>query len=281
MGLDRVGIHDDFFELGGHSLLMLKMWSRIKDLFGQNLPIATLFQNRTIEQLAITLRELQRTEAAAACAEDAVGDVIAEPTLVCLDDMAGLLPQYLGDVPIYPLGFWTDEYLIWPYDSLEERTKLYVQRLRQAQLKGPYRLCGSCGSASTAFEMARQLHQQGEEVPLVIMIEPRHVYPNDVERWPSRHMALDAILSCAVPPPLGSVQERGGDRMAAVRPRDDSDVLSRPRRAGTLGPVAVGAIGFLEGPPSLIEGISDLQPRSLSGAGDDDPRRRPFRSRKG
>jgi amino acid adenylation domain-containing protein len=55
--LDSVGIHDNFFELGGHSLLAVRVLAQIEKTFGKNLPLATLFQSPTIEQLANILRQ--------------------------------------------------------------------------------------------------------------------------------------------------------------------------------------------------------------------------------
>ncbi|MCP5049408.1 MAG: hypothetical protein GY940_19720 [bacterium] len=51
-----IGINDNFFELGGHSLLAVRLLAQIKRQLGKHLPLATLFQNTTIEQLAVILR---------------------------------------------------------------------------------------------------------------------------------------------------------------------------------------------------------------------------------
>jgi amino acid adenylation domain-containing protein len=189
LGLERVGIRDDFFAIGGHSLLALRVWARIKETFGQDHPIATLFRHRTIEDLAAALREGDRTERPSATPPEPGGAADSMPTLFCVDALAAMT-QYLDDIPTYPVGFYTDEHLIWHYDSLVERAKAYVERLRQRQPKGPYRLCGSCAAASTAFEMARQLHEQGEEIPLLVLISPRPVGSASKGHRPLRVLAM-------------------------------------------------------------------------------------------
>ncbi len=59
LGLDRMGIHDDFFELGGHSLLAMRIAASIRRELGASVAWSTLFQNRTVAQLAEVLRQTQ------------------------------------------------------------------------------------------------------------------------------------------------------------------------------------------------------------------------------
>src|SRR5262249_55610793 len=57
LNIQPLGVQENFFELGGDSLLALRMFAQIKDRFGKNLPVATLFRAPTIEQLAAILRQ--------------------------------------------------------------------------------------------------------------------------------------------------------------------------------------------------------------------------------
>jgi amino acid adenylation domain-containing protein len=58
LGVERVGLRESFFELGGHSLLATRVLSRLRRVFGVEIPLRELFEVPTVERLA------QRVEAA-------------------------------------------------------------------------------------------------------------------------------------------------------------------------------------------------------------------------
>ncbi|HEX8117658.1 MAG TPA: condensation domain-containing protein, partial [Pyrinomonadaceae bacterium] len=55
--VERVGACDNFFDLGGHSLLATQVVSRLRTVFGVELPVRALFANPTVESFA---REIER-----------------------------------------------------------------------------------------------------------------------------------------------------------------------------------------------------------------------------
>ena len=116
LGLERIGIRDDFFDLGGHSLLTVRLVSQIEKQFGKRLPLAVIFQGRTIEALAEILSRQNEaspwspeaeaqlptfdmlTEATldlTACPEIWPGEPVTDPANILLTGATGFLGAFL------------------------------------------------------------------------------------------------------------------------------------------------------------------------------------------
>ncbi len=178
LGRPRVGVRDNFFELGGHSLLAVRLLARVQERFGRDLPLATLFQEGTIEQMAALLRgdgggsmdtpscliPIQPGGALAPffCVHPAGGDVL------CYAPLA----HHLGpDQPFYGLQSRGLSGQGEPIETLSGMAALYLEEIRRVQPAGPYRLGGWSLGGVVAFEMARQLRERGEEVALLVLLD--------------------------------------------------------------------------------------------------------------
>lgn len=64
LDVEQIGVHENFFDRGGHSLIAVRLFAQIRELTGDNLPLSTLFESPTIEQLAQVLSPLPEPEVA-------------------------------------------------------------------------------------------------------------------------------------------------------------------------------------------------------------------------
>ena len=63
--VEKVGVRDGFFDLGGNSILATQVFARLRETFGFEVPMRTLFEEPTIERLAATIADLQASGAGA------------------------------------------------------------------------------------------------------------------------------------------------------------------------------------------------------------------------
>jgi amino acid adenylation domain-containing protein len=61
LGHSKIGLNEDFFEIGGHSLLATRVITRVRRVFGIEMPLHHLFAGRTIRGLARRVEELRLT----------------------------------------------------------------------------------------------------------------------------------------------------------------------------------------------------------------------------
>ena len=60
LGYEQVSVDDNFFHLGGHSLLATRAITRLCEVFKIDLPLQTLFEHPTVEELAEKIEEIRR-----------------------------------------------------------------------------------------------------------------------------------------------------------------------------------------------------------------------------
>ncbi|HEX4022864.1 MAG TPA: SDR family NAD(P)-dependent oxidoreductase [Acidobacteriaceae bacterium] len=181
LGLQTVGVDEDFFDLGGQSLIVARLFSKIKKNYGVALGLSTLFEARTIRQLAKLIRQEKTVNHLEPKPWSPIVPIQPKGTRPPLYVISGLggnvikfhsMAFYLGeDQPVYgllPRGLDGRE----PYFTrVEDLAAYYVDAIRGVQPEGPYRLVGYSFGGAVAFEMAQQIVAQGREVGLLGMFD--------------------------------------------------------------------------------------------------------------
>jgi pimeloyl-ACP methyl ester carboxylesterase/acyl carrier protein len=176
LGAKVPGIDSSFFDLGGHSLLLASMMDEVEAATGKYVSIARFLNEPTVRHLAECLVvESERDEEVTLVQ---AGSEAVPPLFYFHGDILGggfyarRLAAHLGrhqpvyTVPPVQLGD----------DSLPAVSEIAAQRIRLIRQKcphGPYIIGGFCIGALTAYEVARQLAEQGEEVRGVFLINPQ------------------------------------------------------------------------------------------------------------
>ncbi len=188
LGVARVGAEDSFFDLGGHSLIAVRLFAMVKKAFGTDFPMSVLFEAPTIRKIAALIPAPEAGETLVPAAAPArrfthlvpmhQGEGGARPPFFLVAGMFGNvlnlrhLAHLLGhDRPFYGLqarGLYGDAA---PHADLTEAARDYIAEMRQVHRGGPWLVGGFSGGGITAYEIARQLRAEGEEVAALVMLD--------------------------------------------------------------------------------------------------------------
>lgn len=183
LGIKPIGVKDNFFELGGHSLSAVRLFAEIELKFAKKLPLAALFPFGTVEAIAQIIRaeaekDLQNQSIATWSSLVAMQPQGSKPPVFLIHSLGGELLCYrdlvidLGtEQPIYGLQPQGLDGKQPPYTRVADMAAHYIREIQTIQPQGPYFLAGYSFGGVVAFEMAQQLHKQGEKVGLLAMFD--------------------------------------------------------------------------------------------------------------
>ena len=177
LGVPEVGVDDNFFELGGHSLLVVEMALALERDLGVSLPIADLFANPTVRQLA---RRIERQGEPAAPAYEHLVPIQPRgrgaPFIVALPHFFSemLADRFRGERPVYGLrgvGL-RPEGNLGRWRSMRELGEDLVTEIGRRFGDQPVILAGYSFGASMAFEAARLMEDRDLPVHGLCFIAP-------------------------------------------------------------------------------------------------------------
>ncbi|MCT8268281.1 thioesterase domain-containing protein [Afifella sp. JA880] len=164
----EIGPHDDFFALGGSSLTAYRCLAQIRRLYGCNIPLETFYRAPTVTAVAGIIAAKSEPQARAIALQPTgsrIPIVAVHDTVIYRE-----LSERLGrDQPFLAVPM-PDE--VDPLSqSYSEIAAHFVTAIRHAHPRGPYILIGFCFAGRLSLEIARQLKEASETIPLVIVVD--------------------------------------------------------------------------------------------------------------
>jgi natural product biosynthesis luciferase-like monooxygenase protein len=177
LGVEQVSRKDNFFELGGHSLLAAKLFGEIERTFQKKLPLSTLFETRTLEELALVIQD-DKSASPRWSSLVPIQPAGSKPPIFCVHggpgnvlfyrDLAALLaPEY----PLYGLHSLGLDGKADRLTRIEDMAAHYLSEIRSLQPQGPYLLGGYCMGGAVAYEMAQRLVKDGQKVAFLALFD--------------------------------------------------------------------------------------------------------------
>jgi phthiocerol/phenolphthiocerol synthesis type-I polyketide synthase E len=199
LGVESVGVDQNYFDLGGDSVLAVHLFAEIETVFKVKLPLATLFEAPTIEELAGILRSEAPSNGWSPLVT--IQDSGSRPAFFCVHGAGGNvliyreLSENLGsDQPFYGLQSQGLDGAYPPLTRIEDMAALYVKAIRRRQAHGPYLIGGYCGGGLIAFEVAQQLRSEGEEIALLALLDTMnfsHIPPLSI--WSRAYYSCERV----------------------------------------------------------------------------------------
>ena len=172
----QIGIDENFFEIGGHSMLAVTLMVKVEKELGVRLPLASLFDHVTIQDMAKLL-------------EKETGS-IKWSSLVPIKSKGTKKPLYLvhgaglnlllyttivshldPEQPVYGLQAKGLDGVDEPLDTIEGIAAYYISEIMAIDNSGTYALAGFSMGGQIAYEMARQLVVAGNKVSFLGMFD--------------------------------------------------------------------------------------------------------------
>ncbi len=191
LAVERIGIHDNFFALGGNSLIALQFIGRLRHR-NYDMDFKTIFKYRTIAKLSehlIVLPENHKEtfdKGASGSKEEErnhphvhlLNEKQNQPILFVVPGTPGFTYGY-GEIA----GAFENMFCIYgiqmmglaegekPLSDVKAMAEQHNTWIKQIQPKGPYRFIGHSLGAHVAFEMIRQLEEEGQVVEFFTILD--------------------------------------------------------------------------------------------------------------
>jgi amino acid adenylation domain-containing protein len=172
---EKIGVNDNFFELGGHSLSAVQLMAKMNRHFNQLLPLAAMFTAPNIRALAKLISSKEAVPVDILVPMQTNGDALpifgvpgAGGNVFSLQPLSKAFGSSQPFYGLQPVGL---DGKTSPLDSVEQTAKANIAALKAVQPHGPYTLVGHSYGGVVAFEMARMLLEQAEQISSLILLD--------------------------------------------------------------------------------------------------------------
>ncbi|MCP5103970.1 MAG: amino acid adenylation domain-containing protein, partial [bacterium] len=278
LGMDKetIGIDDNFFDCGGHSLKASVLASKIQKEFRVTMPLVEMFASPTVRQLAQYVDRHDRRDRLAAKEDETAVFTRDHENLVLLreegpragslffiHDGSGEVEGYIEfcrrlDLPVNCWGLRADRLHDYAPRNLtiSELARQYIKKIKSVQPRGPYFIAGWSIGGTIAFEMVRQLEQEGESAGTLFLIDAYAPF----DRSQTHPFTFQSELNLA----------RSG--FSLLPGSGGIETLNETVEIRQVWPLVVGyleenGIGAAEVKKAIPENMLQSMPGSISGAG--------------
>lgn len=175
LNIENIDIFSDFFEMGGHSIKGVKVMVEIEKHTGKRIPLSALFKYSTVEKFAKLLNT--GTEIYSDCLVPIKSNGNKIPLFIVhgaglnVLNFINLSKHFDDEQPIYGIQGTKQKGFDGWYESIEAMAAHYINAIVKVNPKGPYALAGFSFGGIVAFEMTRQLREQGKKVSLTALLD--------------------------------------------------------------------------------------------------------------
>ncbi|NDP28716.1 MAG: amino acid adenylation domain-containing protein, partial [Flavobacterium sp.] len=172
---ERIDIFSNFFEMGGHSIMAINVMTQIEKKTGVRIPLSALFQHSTVEKFAKLLNLENNISSDHLVPIKPYGSktplFMVHGAGLNVLNFAHVINHFDEDQPLYGFqGLGPNGFDNW-FDSIEAMAACYIDSMVKINPKGPYAIAGFSFGGIVAFEMARQLKEQGKTVSTIALLD--------------------------------------------------------------------------------------------------------------
>lgn len=154
-----IGIDDDFFALGGTSINAISLVLGLGEIYKQEIALSVFLANSTIAKLSQALLQTQNKM-------DLLNTATKPLNIFCFPPIAGFGAVFQKLASHFEQGFYSMDYRDDP-DIVQKS----LQAIKAVQPQGPYILLGYSAGGNFAYEIAKNLENQGETVTALLLID--------------------------------------------------------------------------------------------------------------